>query len=358
MDIVKEQIRVCLANVYDLQKLRISAGNRIVQSFYIQMGIEPGTSPKESADDSKDVAFIKKILKEYDKVSEAVTEGITVKRALKNLLEEKNDPIKILKSETDFWVVDSYHKLIEAENQATKVVEKYVKAHPLWDAFFKDIKGAGPLMAGVCIAYFDPYKARHVSSFWKYAGLDTVQDKDKDGNMLYLSADGKQTLKEVVDVVNDITTTKYVDVETGEEYIGDVVAKKHGRRKGDTEMFEYTNKDGKVEMKRGITYNPVLKTKLMGVLTGCLIKAKDLTYSAIYYDYKARLEAQGGRTPGKRNAMAQRYMIKQFIRNLWVCWRKLEGLEVDLPYEVAKLGNKPHKYNAYQCDNANVTIVD
>ena len=50
--------------------------------------------------------------------------------------------------------------------------------------------------------------------------------------------------------------------------------------------------------------------------------------------------------------MAQRYMIKQFLRNLWTTWRTIEGLEVNYPYEVAKLGNKPHKYNQYQCEQA------
>jgi len=47
--------------------------------------------------------------------------------------------------------------------------------------------------------------------------------------------------------------------------------------------------------------------------------------------------------------MAKRYMIKQFIRDLWVVWRGAAGYEVSEPYEVAKLGNKPHKYNEAQC---------
>jgi hypothetical protein len=37
-DVLKQQIRCLIANVYDLQKLRISAGNRLVQSFYLQLG--------------------------------------------------------------------------------------------------------------------------------------------------------------------------------------------------------------------------------------------------------------------------------------------------------------------------------
>ena len=147
----------------------------------------------------------------------------------------------------------------------------------------------------------------------------------------------------------------YEDVETGEEYVGEVVVSEHGRRKGDTEMYEYVDKNGQKALKRGITYNPVLKSKLMGVLTGCLLKAKDPVYSKIYYDYKARLDksrAHKDLSDGRKHMMAQRYMVKQFLRNLWTTWRDLEGLPVDEPYEVAKLGNKPHGLNEYQCEVA------
>ena len=274
----------------------------------------------------------------------------------------------------------------------TKTLDTYVKAHPMWDNFFKDIKGCGTLMSAVCIAYLDPFKARHVSSFYRYAGLDTVQSVDKQGNRLWLAtedgnrvvrekvrytyvADGSEYTGKVIEGAPDAdgmctwTTTTgelldgapvfkdgfpvYEGVNEGDaDYVGEVVPLEHGRRKGDTEMFEYTDSQGEVKLKKGITYNPILKTKLMGVLTGCLMKAQDPTYSVIYYDYKKRLdlsEYHKGKTAAHKNMMAQRYMIKQFLRNMWTTWRTLEGLPVDNPYEVEKLGHKPHKYNEYQC---------
>ena len=45
--------------------------------------------------------------------------------------------------------------------------------------------------------------------------------------------------------------------------------------------------------------------------------------------------------------MSVRYMVKQFLRDMWVTWRTLEGYTISEPYEVAKLGNNPHKYNEY-----------
>ena len=125
----------------------------------------------------------------------------------------------------------------------------------------------------------------------------------------------------------------------------------------DTDQMELARDEkGELLMKTGITYNPKLKTKLMGVLTGCLLKAKDPVYSTIYYDQRQRLdnsEYHKNKSGAQKNMMAQRYMVKEFLRAMWITWRKLEGLEVDEPYEVAKLGHKPHKYNKYQCDVAN-----
>ena len=73
-------------------------------------------------------------------------------------------------------------------------------------------------MAGVIIAYLDPKRARHVSSFWKYAGLD--------------------------------------------------VDKGSGRSRREEHLVErdYIDRNGDAKTRLGVTYNPFLKTKLMGVL--------------------------------------------------------------------------------------------
>lgn len=399
---VKEQIRCLISNVYDLQKMRISAGNRITSSFYLSLGINPKEKLEES--DEKNQKLLNFLKWEYKRITDyAAEKSITNRSAIKNLTGKKEDPIQYIKSDIDYRLVDSYMKLLSAEEEATKVLDEYVKKHPLWNAFFKDIKGCGPLMSAVCIAYLDPYKARHVSCFFRYCGLDTVQDEDKEGNKLYLTKDGTyrkvrekigytyhangenyfgKVIKtgefdaegnevittntgELLDMfvvtknVNGEECTVYETVDGKEEYIGDVCISEHGRRKGDTDMFEYTDKNGEKAWKRGITYNPVVKTKLMGVLSGCLLKAKDPTYSVIYYDYKNRLDNSSkykDASAGHKNMMAQRYMIKQFLRNLWTTWRNLEGLPVDNPYEVEKLGNLPHKYNAYQVEVHNKQV--
>jgi len=43
------------------------------------------------------------------------------------------------------------------------------------------------------------------------------------------------------------------------------------------------------------------------------------------------------------NNRARRKMVKQFIADLWVKWRKLEGLPVSEPYAVAILGHQKNE---------------
>ena len=50
-------------------------------------------------------------------------------------------------------------------------------------------------------------------------------------------------------------------------------------------------------------------------------------------------------------------MIKQFLRDLWTVWRSSEGYAITEPYEVAKLGMKPHKYNEAQHKMAQAAIA-
>lgn len=366
VDATKEQIRLLVSGIYDLQKLRISAGNRLVQSFYQSLGIKPSESPDNAEKAEK--SMIDKLKGEYTRISDALvvtekpgkegkTKTTTVKTAIKKLNQskEKEDNLEFVRDETDYKMIESYILLLQSEEESIKALEKIVKKHPMWDAFFSKVKGCGTLMSAMCIAYLDPYKADHASSFFKYAGLDVVQDKDSQDRFIFLALDADKRK-----VYHEAETDSYFFVDTNERYIGDVVPSTHGRRMGDTAMVTYyivdengnrvlaTNEDGTPKYKKSITYNPKLKTKLMGVLTGCLLKAKDPVYSKLYYDQRNRLANSSfhkNKSAAQHNMMAQRYMIKEFLRSMWETWRTLEGLPVDEPYAVAKLGMEPHHYS-------------
>ena len=314
-------IRDVLDALYDMQKLRIASGNRLYQIFKdksdadstIKDEIEKEKlkeSGEEDVLDAKANEILKTVNSEYKELTAyMVDNNKTIASALKKI-----ETIKIL-TKTDYSMVKAYNLLLESEESYKKVLTDNIKDHPVFTGFLSQVKGCGPMMSANILAYLDPYKARHASSFRKYAGLDVVATKDKDGNP-------------VLDSEGNMVT--------------------HGRKMGDTEEYEYIDKNGNKAIKKGLTYNPKLKSKLIGVLASGMIKAKDPVYTKIYYDYKLRLEnhpKHREKSAAHRNNMALRYMIQKFLSNLWVYWRTLEGLEVTLPYEVDKLGMRPHGYN-------------
>ena len=112
------------------------------------------------------------------------------------------------------------------------------------------------------------------------------------------------------------------------------------RKKEHLEESEYTDKDGEVQKKMGITFNPFLKTKLVGVLGPSFLRAGDNPYRMIYDDYKHRIQnmpVHAEKTKGHIHNMAIRYMVKRFLADLYIAWRTVEGLPVADEYSVAKL---------------------
>ncbi|GAG18334.1 unnamed protein product, partial [marine sediment metagenome] len=156
----------------------------------------------------------------------------------------------------------------------------------------------------------DIHKARYPSSLWKYAGLDVASD-----------------------------------------------GRRRSRRKEHLVTVQYTDKNGEPAERQSITFNPFLKTKLMGVLGPSFLRAgqDDNPYAAVYYDRKHRLESHakyGTLNDGKkdedgriiasklrRHNQALGVMLKQFLVDLYAKWRELEGLPVSVPYHEAKLGH-------------------
>ncbi len=90
------------------------------------------------------------------------------------------------------------------------------------------------------------------------------------------------------------------------------------------------------------TFNKWLRTKMCGVLAGSFLKSKS-PYRKYYDDMKTRLEQEEGwkeeKAPGHRHRAAIRYMVKMFLKDLYVAWRPLEGLSVRPPYQEEYLGH-------------------
>ena len=285
----KATLRAMVKSFYDAQKLRMMTGNRLVANVRVRLGQDPGTK----ADDTMNREG-QKLLKEMVEEHKRVTDGLVSKTA-KGRIQEIEEQKGVIADIFEFELTGHYLRLLSDEEQLEKIIAKMVKTFPIWDLFLEGVKGCGPLMAAVIISELDPYKARHVSSFWRYAGLDVADD-------------GKGRSRKG-------------------EHLQDV---------------EYVDKEGEIKTKKGITFNPFLKTKLVGVLGGSFIKCGS-PYRQIYDGYKHRLEchpAYKDVSKGHRHNMANRYMIKMFLKDLWLAWREIEGLPVTPDYAEAKLSLK------------------
>jgi hypothetical protein len=282
----RETLRALTMSVYDLQKLRIQTGNRIAGNFRIKLGQDPGAKLEEKE--------AKKTLTSVRAEYARLTDGVA--RLSRNTVAELTKRSGVISDVVEFYLVRSYVDLLIQEEQTFREISHVLSNFSIWSEYLAGVKGIGPAMGAVIIATLDPSRARHPSSFWRYAGLDVGDD-----------------------------------------------GRGRSRRKEHLVTVDYTNKDGQEAKKLSITFNPFLKTKLMGVLAASFLRSGNERYADIYHDYRNRLlnhPAHKEKTKAHQHNMAMRYMVKIFLLDLWLKWRELEGLETHAPYAEAKLGLK------------------
>jgi len=285
-------LKTIVRGAYDIQKNRIQTGNRLVGNFKAKLGQAP--SEKEDTIDNDG----QKILADLRKSHRLLTEGVA---SFPRQSTFEGD--EVISDYTELCLVDNYLELETQENNHFKRLGNILKGYPIYSEFLEGVRGVGPAMAGVILSEIDITKAEYPSSLHKYAGLDVAGD-----------------------------------------------GQGRSRKKEHLEESNYVDKDGVVQTKKGLTFNPFLKTKLVGVLGSSFVKqpADKCKYRKIYDDYKHRLEhmdAHKEKSKGHRHNMAVRYMIKIFLIDLYNEWRSLEGLPVAPTYSEAKLG-KVHKIAA------------
>lgn len=282
----RHTVRTIVRGAYDIQRLRIQMGNRICAQFKAKLGQEPST-PEEDMDPESQ-AILKDLRAEYKKLMDGVKKA--------KLATFKASPL--ISNYTEFTLLQQYMDLEESERNHFKNLGEVLKEFPIFTQFLTTVKGIGPAMAGVIVSEIDITVATYPSSLYQYSGLGCEKD-------------GRGTSK----------------------------------RKEHLHEITYKDKDGNPATRMGIRYNPFLKTKLMGVLASSFIKQKDSPYRE-HYDYiKHRYQNHpdwATKTKGHIHAASMRWMIKQFLKDLYNVWRKLEGLPVNVSYTEGKLGIK-HK---------------
>lgn len=277
-------LRAMVRGAYDIQKLRIQTGNRIVANFKAKLGQAPGDD--EDTLNAEGKMILNNIRMRYKKITEGV-------KNFPKLVSFVGD--ELISDYTELCLVAQYEDIHNHEDEHFKKrLKNVLQEYRIYTEFLDGVKGVGPAMAGVIISEIDITKAKYPSSVWAYAGLD-------------VASDGK------------------------------------GRSRKKEHLVETTYEDsaGETQTKMGITFNPMLKSKLIGVLASSFLRAGDSKYSKVYYDYKNRIvnaPAHADKTKKHQHNMAMRYMVKIFLVDLYVAWRTIEGLEVHKPYHEAKLG--------------------
>lgn len=281
------------------------------------VGSEPesGSNPLSvSEDPTDDNDEADEILKRLRESYRRLTDGIARNRTLPTEKGFKGD--ELIGSHAELVLVHQYIAIEREEEKQFRMMVPQLEKVPIYSTYLHNVVGVGPAMASVLIGWLDPHKARHVSSFWRYAGLD-------------VGSDGRG----------------------------------RSRRSEHLVEREYVDRNGELKRKLSVTYEPFVKSKLMGVLAGSFIRTGS-PWREVYDSYKHRLETDPSRAkvplveykrrnkqgedvtqlwpPGRINDAAKRYMVKMFLAELWVKWRTLEGLPVTEPYTVTKQGRRPH----------------
>ncbi len=303
-------LKLMVKGAYDLQALRMQAGLRLCANFRAKLKDLPGDDEEVEDELSAEALKVIDLLKASYR---RLTDGVARNRMLPAEKGFAGD--ELISTFTELTLVDQYIRLELQETVQFRQMEATLAKIPIYTNYLCYQRGIGPALAAVLITTFDPYKARHVSSFWKYAGLD-------------VGPDGR------------------------------------GRSRRAEHLVErsYVDKNGNEATRQGVTYNPWLKTKLF-TLAGSFMRSAS-PWREAYDGYKHRLMTDPAREkctivewkkrhkagedlsqvwpPGRIDMAAKRFMVKAFLAELWTTWRKLEGLPVTPTYHEGKLGHQ-HK---------------
>jgi hypothetical protein len=165
-----------------------------------------------------------------------------------------------------------WQALYDTEKAIAKDLKSSIEDAPIWTNFLAGVKGIGPVLAANIIYHVDISRSAHVSSLWKYAGLgitDGAADRLKRGE----KANWNPDLKRAAFLM-------------GQSFI-----------KCSSPYREFFDKRRLYEHARNL-----------------------------------KLEEKKRLTDGHIAKRCTRYMVKQFLSDLYVHWRTLEGLPVSEPW--------------------------
>jgi len=199
--------------------------------------------------------------------------------------------------------VDPHH-LKKLELEIREYIWHEIKDLPIVEKFLKNIRGVGPVLAGGLMAFFDVNKADRPSGFWHYAGLHVVNGKApkrKRGEKLDYNPKAKVLCWKLGRSFLMFKTPFY------------------------SEIYEKARQEETAKLR-----NPIENPENCPYYKECLKILKG----------KAERTGKPMKKPPCKlhiHLRAMRKMVKRFLCDFWVVWRRLEGLPTTEPYPVAKL---------------------
>lgn len=234
--------------------------------------------------------------------------------------------------------IKNFNKICKKAETQEKIIEdmldKKLEEFPIYTEWLSKIKGIGPIAGGWIVGEFDIHKADTVSKLVSFSGLNPglVWGKKRVPKKEYKSKMGK--------IISKIKNVKNGEI--------DYIIQTDAQIPGDRKTVGFL-----------LPYNQNLKAFLLGVMAERGFKMQKNSYYYEYYlKYKTRKEnsdrivENNGKerkddgkswkdvSKGHRENAAKRYMVKMFLKDLYVAWRKIEGLPVRPPYDEEYLGKK------------------
>jgi len=286
---MKSEIRFLVENYYDIQKLRIESFNRVVAY---------AKSKQKSSAAVKPSVIARKILKGDREVPKEISNLVWFHNNLNDIEKE----------------------LVKRLDAASETVEIRIE-------YFNKILGIGPVFSSGLIAWLSPIsRFDNISKLWAYCGLSSVhwQCECRKGHKFLITHEAESC-----------------PIRVGKK-----------RQPCGAKIIKQKKIDKPIKRKRGyaMLINNRLRTLLWKIAWS--FEKQDVEKSRFRRIYLAKkkqylhrpdlAEPIARKVKGAKlhvRLMAMRYTVKRFLADLWLVWRKLEGLQITKPYVIDVKGH-------------------
>lgn len=278
---------------------------------------------------------LKTLLKHRDNIQKErirICNRLGLKSDLKTI---QNVKITLRKEEYELLYYHAKY-LKKQENELLKRILNILDTFPIYKNYLVNLQNVKAATSGWLVAMIDIHKAAMPSQIFQYVGFNPGMVR---GVKRVHKGDYE---KKMGQIINEVECKNFKTGRIGTDYF--VVTDKMVR--GDRLTPGFVS-----------PFNSQLKKVLMGVMSKNFILGQTSYAMEYYYPYKERLSKEENiivgtednesspkkwkdTSPGHRDMAARRYMMKAFIKDLYVVWREMEGLPVRKPYEEEYLGIK------------------